>query len=203
MTYNNLHTLPIYEIVVDEENLGMTAVSLVHDPAIEADFMHFKKHEPVMLELENEEKRIVSGPAILADTPIYRRMNGEEFLVVFTKDTIREIVHKYMKNNYGNIVTINHNGEESSSAATIIESYFVDHENGPVPSLWEKNNETTLPDGSWYVTYKIEDDNLWNQIKTGQVKGFSIELFAGLEAVFEKKMTEDEELENALQSTLE
>lgn len=203
MTYNNLHTLPIYEIVVDEENLGMTAVSLVHDPAIEADFMHFKKHEPVMLELENEEKRIVSGPAILADTPIYRRMNGEEFLVVFTKDTIREIVHKYMKNNFGNIVTINHNGEESSSAATIIESYFVDHENGPVPSLWEKNNETVLPDGSWYVTYKIEDDNLWNQIKTGQVKGFSIELFAGLEAVFEKKMTEDEELEKALQSTLE
>lgn len=203
MTYNNLHTLPIYEIVVDEENLGMTAVSLVHDPAIEADFMHFKKHEPVMLELENEEKRIVSGPAILADTPIYRRMNGEEFLVVFTKDTIREIVHKYMKNNYGNIVTINHNGEESSSAATIIESYFVDHENGPVPAFWEKNNETVLPDGSWYVTYKIEDDNLWNKIKTGQVKGFSIELFAGLEAVFEKKMTEDEELENALQSTLE
>lgn len=203
MTYNNLHTLPIYEIVVDEENLGMTAVSLVHDPAIEADFMHFKKHEPVMIELENEEKRIVSGPAILADTPIYRRMNGEEFLVVFTKDTIREIVHKYMKNNYGNIVTINHNGEESSSAATIIESYFVDHENGPVPALWEKNNETTLPDGSWYVTYKIEDDNLWNQIKMGQVKGFSIELFAGLEAAFEKKMTEDEELEKALEGTLE
>lgn len=200
MTYN---TLPIYEIVVDEENLGMTAVSLVHDPAIEADFMHFKKHEPVMIEMENEEKRIVSGPAILADTPIYRRMNGEEFLVVFTKDTIREIVHKYMKNNYGNIVTINHNGEESSSAATIIESYFVDHENGPVPAFWEKNNETTLPDGSWYVTYKIEDDNLWNQIKTGQVKGFSIELFAGLEAAFEKKMTEDEELEKALEGTLE
>lgn len=200
MTYN---TLPIYEIVVDEENLGMTAVSLVHDPAIEADFMHFKKHEPVMIEMENEEKRIVSGPAILADTPIYRRMNGEEFLVVFTKDTIREIVHKYMKNNYGNIVTINHNGEESSSAATIIESYFVDHENGPVPALWEKNNETTLPDGSWYVTYKIEDDNLWNQIKMGQVKGFSIELFAGLEAAFEKKMTEDEELEKALEGTLE
>ncbi len=203
MTYNNLHTLPIYEIVVDEENLGMTAVSLVHDPAIEADFMHFKKHEPVMIELENEEKRIVSGPAILADTPIYRRMNGEEFLVVFTKDTIREIVHKYMKNNYGNIVTINHNGEESSSAATIIESYFVDHGNGPFPAFWEKNNETTLPDGSWYVTYKIEDDNLWNQIKNGQVKGFSIELFAGLEAAFEKKMTEDEELEKALEGTLE
>lgn len=188
------HTLPIYEIVVDEETLGMTAVSLVHDPAIEVDFMHFKKQDPMQFTMENEEKRIVSGPAILADTPIYRRMNGEEFLVVFTKDTIRDIVHKYMKNNYGNIVTINHNGEETSSAATIIESYFVDHENGPVPALWEGRSGTILPDGSWYVTYKIEDDTLWNQVKNGEVKGFSIELFAGLEAAFEKKMTEDEEL---------
>lgn len=182
--------LPLYNITpdMDDVNQGMFLVSLVEEPAVEIDFLAFAK-ENMLFAVQDTEKHIVTGVSILADTPIYRRNKAGEFYVQFRKEDIPAIVEKFMQRGLSNFINIQHDETTlSNTDAILVESYFVNKERGIVP-----NEFANVTDGSWITSYKILNEDIWQQIKDGDLKGFSIEISAELEPVkLEKQKTEEE-----------
>lgn len=169
--------LPVYKIKIDmdDDTTGLTAVSLVDYPAVEKDFLLFDKQE--LLFKVDDDKQIISGIALLADTPIYRRNEHGEFYVVFEKDTIRQLVEKYSKQGLLNVVNLQHKADTFVKDVYMIESYLIDKQRGICPVEFQD-----VKDGSWYVSYYVEDKELWNEIKNGDIfNGFSVEISAHLE----------------------
>ena len=163
----------IYKIKIDptDQITGMDAISLVECPAVEVDFLKFSKEEPKSLQFANEEKRIITGVALLADTPIYRvKPDGEEYYVVFDRETIEQLVTKYSKYMFNNFVNIEHSNQHFVDGMYMIESYLKNSERGIVPVEFSE-----IPDGSWIVSYKVNNPDVWEKIKSGEVKGFSVQ----------------------------
>lgn len=189
MTYKGL---PVYNIAIDfDSDEGLELVSLVSDPAVVETFLTFNSEEPVKLVFtSDEEQHIISGVSLLADTPIYRcDETGNGYYVVFTKETIRELVEKFNKENKTNITSLQHNGQPITDC-TMVESYFIDKNRGICPTEFSH-----CPDGSWITSYKVTNDELWNEIKTsGQLNGFSVEISCQLEPAKEGQHLEEEPL---------
>lgn len=166
--------LPIYKMILTEETEGMDFISLVSEPAHYKQFEYFNgKSEKVKYHF-NEEKRVVTGVAIAVDLPIYRRDEqfGEHYVVFSKKDTY-EIAQKMFKGGYLNNVNEMHDSNKQIKDIYLFESYFVDNARGvKAPSKFDSQN---LKDGSWIVSYKVDDDKAWNDIKNGKHVGFSIE----------------------------
>lgn len=183
-----------YIDINEDDNTGLDAISLVSTPAVEIDFLCFEKEDSVEISFSaNEDKHIISGIALRADFPIYRRNGDYEYYVVFTKDIIRKIVNKYAKNGLFNSVNLQHNDLNFTNKAIMIESYIIDKERGICPTEF-----SDIEDGSWYVSFHIEDEMLWKEIKDGNIlKGFSVQgLFNLIEdsvANAEEKLSQQKE----------
>lgn len=188
-----------YINIDDDENLGLQAVSIVDKPAIETDFLKFKDQKMVFT--KDESKHILTGPALIADMPIYRRnsVTGEEYYVVFTKETIAKLVERYSKNNMLNSVNLQHDSDSFTTGATLVESYFVDKSRGIAPK------EFDIADGSWICSFKITDEALWDQIvNTDEFNGFSVEVIANLEEKLGSEKQEDiDEIDKLIDELLE
>ena len=182
--------LPLYNITpdMDDVNQGMFLVSLVEEPAVEIDFLAFAK-ENMLFAVQDTDKHIVTGVSILADTPIYRRTKNGEFYVQFRKEDIPAIVEKFMQRGLSNFINIQHDETTlSNTDAIMIESYFINKERGIYPQEFKN-----ITDGSWFCSFKIMNEDIWQQIKSGDLKGFSIEIATDLEPVkMEKEKTEAE-----------
>ncbi len=121
--------------------------------------------------IQDEEERIITGPLMLADTPIYRNDGNGEYYVVFTKDTIKKIAQKYFKKGYQNNVNLMHDSGQKMEGVTMFESWIVDEKRGIKPM----NGFEEVKDGSWFGSFKVENDEVWQMIKDNKVKGFSVE----------------------------
>lgn len=167
-----MNDLKIYNIEINltDDVTGVGTISLVEHPAVDVGFLKFSGQKPVELKF-NDDKHIITGVAMLADTPIYRNNEryGEHY-VVFSKQTIQKIVEKYSKYGLQNLVNIEHSQERYVNDVFMIESYLIDKERGIVPSEF-----SDAPDGSWIVSYKVNNLAVWDEIKAGKVTGFSIE----------------------------
>jgi hypothetical protein len=158
----------IYLTIDDNEEAGVEAVALVDTPAIEREWMAFNKQKAYRFEVTSEDKRIISGPLMVAGLPIYRRdEEGKEYYVVFDADTIRKIVYKYMKQ--GRTDSVNEMHETALDGVFMFESFIVD-EMKPTPKGFSE-----LPEGSWFGSFRVENDDVWQQVKDGDFKGFSVE----------------------------
>ena len=178
--------LPVYKIIInDNDETGCTTISLVDRPAVEMPFLCFSKDKVHKMSV-NDEKQTISGIAMLADTPIFRTSPSKgDYYIVFEKDTIRRMVEKYAKNGYYNLVNLQHQSDKYVNDVYMCESIIIDKERGICPIEF-----SDVPDGSWYVSYHIEDKELWNEIKTsGHINGFSIEVLSGLELIEYKNNT--------------
>lgn len=184
----NYKGLPVYNITVDfDTDEGLQLVSLVEDPAVVESFLKFSDEPVKLIFASNEEQHIISGVSLLADTPIYRCDETGGYYVVFTKQTIKQLVEKYNKENKTNITSLQHNGQLISDCI-MIESYFIDKQRGICP-----NEFSHCPDGSWITSYKVTNDELWNEIKTsGQLNGFSVEISCQLEPAKDGQHLEEE-----------
>ena len=185
----NYKGLPVYNISIDfDTDEGLQLVSLVDDPAVVESFLTFNSEEQVKLVFtSDEEQHIISGVSLLADTPIYRCDEIGGYYVVFTKETIKQLVEKYNKENKTNLTSLQHNGQIISDCV-MVESYFIDKERGICPKEFSH-----CPDGSWITSYKVTNDELWNEIKTsGQLNGFSVEISCQLEPAKEDQKIYDE-----------
>lgn len=161
-------------MILTEETEGMDFISLVSQPAHYKQFEFFNGETEKVKYHFNEEKRVVTGVAIAVDLPIYRRDEqfGEHYVVFSKKDTY-EIAQKMFKGGYLNNVNEMHDSNKQIKDIYLFESYFVDNARGvKAPSKFDSQN---LKDGSWIVSYKVDNDKAWNDIKNGKHVGFSIE----------------------------
>ena len=166
--------IPIYELQIEQNegsDVEVDFVALVDRPAIQRGFLAFKEARQNFV-IQDEEQRIISGPLMLADTPIYRNdaIRGE-YYVVFSADTIKQIAQKFFKKGYQNNVNLMHNSGDVQEGLTMFESWIVDKKRGIQPMVGFED----VPDGSWFGSYKVENDEAWNKVKSGEVLGFSVE----------------------------
>ena len=173
MLYKNL---PLYNLVIDDDDtLGVDKISLVDLPAVEENFLLFDdtKHIDYSFSVQNEEKRLVSGIAMVADRPIYRETPDKKgYYVVFSKETIEKIAHRFAKNNYAFNISVGHKVDVPD--CYVVESFIINKERGICPKEF-----ADVEDGSWYTTVKIDNDTVWDAIKNGEgLNGFSVEIRA-------------------------
>lgn len=160
--------LPLFELLIDDDETLVNAVSLVENPAIESDFIFFSKDSEQIL-FANNDKQEILGAALIPDTKIFRRdKSGYEYEVFFTKETVRKIAQKYFKEGFQHNLNLHHSSIPAHSF--IFQSYITDKAKGIYPP-----KEIAVPDGSWIVGVKIENSDVWKKVKSGEVKGFSIE----------------------------
>ena len=156
----------------NDSTLGCSKISLVEEPAVEEFFLKFskddqeKEHESFYF--TDDSKHIVTGIAMRADYPIYRNQDGQEFYVQFSKDTIDKMMQKFMKEQRLFDISLDHNQDVRD--CYLIESFIINKERGICP-----NEFRDAEDGSWIISVKIENPDVWNKICSGEVKGFSIE----------------------------
>jgi hypothetical protein len=187
-------------LISDESKDGVFAISLVENPAIQEDFVYLSSHE-IELKVVDEEQRIVVGYALIPDKEIYRKVNGKEFNIFFSKDTVKKTSELYMKQLNLNNVTVEHN--KKIEGATVIESWITEDEK------YDKVNMYNLKPiiGGWAVMMKIYNDNEWEAVKRGEYKGFSIEgKFDGFDKLEQSKIDKmdlKEELKKIIKNGLE
>lgn len=164
--------IPVYRVLVDDERDGMVRVSLVDDPAVMSDFVAFGRQEPQRFAVENEDKRLAFGVVARADFPIFRNdpVNGDHY-VIFPADTIREMAQKYLTEGRADRVDLMHDGDDVGGVH-LVQWFIKDSAKGVAPAGFDD-----IADGSLFAEYHVEDDAIWQQIKDGTFKGFSMEVF--------------------------
>ncbi len=165
--------LPLYMLEISDDlndDAEVQFVALVDRPAIQKNWNAFKNEQK--FQIISEDKRIISGCAMLADTPIFRSdATFGDYYVAFSKDTIVKIVQKYFKKGYQNNVNLMHDPNQIESGVTMFESFISDKARGILPMKGFED----APDGSWFVSMLVENDAVWQQVKEGMINGFSIE----------------------------
>ena len=161
----------IIELILDEENneIGIEAISVVENPAIEEDFIALNSNIIELAEADKEKKLLV-GALLIPNKPIYRRSGDEEYYIYFSKDTVVKASQMYLQNGNQNKATLEHDHE--INGLTLVESWIVEDE------VHDKSRKfgMNVPVGTWMGSVKVNNDEVWNDfVKTGKVKGFSIE----------------------------
>jgi len=167
--------LPVYELKIVEDlqdDAEVSVISLVDKPAIMKDFHVFSEQQRQSFAITNEEQHIISGPLMLADTPIYRdnKKFGEHY-VTFSPETIKDIAIKFSKKGYQKNVNLMHDANMQVEGLVMFESFIVDKERGIQPMAGYEDAK----DGSWFGSFYVENEQVWQLIKEGKVKGFSVE----------------------------
>lgn len=184
MFYNGLD---IYQAKIEDELDGIYTISLVDYPAVERDFVCFNKvKKQVRFAIDNEEKRNITGVVMVADTPIYRRNGDYEYYITYSKETIEKMANKLLKDGLQNKVSLMHDGN-NIEGVTMMELYIKDSSKGINPNFIED-----IPEGSLMATFHIEDSELWDDIKNGDIlNGFSLEGFFSIEKMQNNKINKN------------
>jgi hypothetical protein len=161
----------IIELLIDETKLeaGINAVSVVESPAIEENFIALKKHEVELKEVDAE-KRILMGAALVPNKQIYRRHKDKEFYIYFSEDTVRKASELFLMRSNQNNATYEHE-RKMLDGMSVVESWIIEDEKTDKSRLYNFN----LPKGTWMISMKVNNDDVWKKVKDGEVKGFSIE----------------------------
>jgi hypothetical protein len=170
-----------YEAVFNEEEVsGVYAISLVESPAMEGNFIALSKQEEIQFKEVDAEQRILMGLVLEPNKPIYRNQNGEEFNIVFSEQTIKELSYNFFKQKHQSNSTIEHDTKQKIAGVTFTESWIVEN-----PTNDKSNNfGFSYPKGSWVAVMKVDDPAIWDDyVKTGKVKGFSIDAMLSLKEV--------------------
>ena len=162
-----------YKVGIDSETY---AISMVESPAIESDFVALaKEEEKIEIQLSDDERHMCYGAALIPDKDIYRNNGEQEFYISFTKESIEKMSQDFMKNYRQNEVTLDHN--EMANDITITESWLVED------PYKDKANALgiNVPQGTWMIGMKVNQIDVWERVKSGELKGFSVESMISLE----------------------
>lgn len=161
------------------------AVSVVNAPAVETDFIYMAKQSMEHFVGVDGERRMIYGCALRSDFPIYRNNGEEEYYLEFSKEAIDKISKEFFKNGFQSNWTESHKDEVEG--LTITESWI--KESMTMDKSVAVGLDADLPIGSWFIGCHCENDEIWQKVKDGTYKGFSIEAMIGLEE-FEKQVEE-------------
>jgi hypothetical protein len=161
----------IIELIIDEENefSGIEAISVVENPAIEEDFIALKEHKEVKLAEVDKEKRILMGAALIPNKKIFRKGEEDDYYIFFSEETVRKASELFLMKGNQNNSTLEHDIE--LKGMSVVESWIIEDEKKDKSRKYDFD----LPVGTWMVSVKVNNDDVWNQVKLGEVKGFSIE----------------------------
>jgi hypothetical protein len=188
--------LPIYELMISEdmnEDTEVNFVALVDKPAVQRNWNAFKNK--VNFQIIDEEKHIISGLLMLSNTPIFRSDTTHgDYYVTFSKDTIFKIAQRFFKKGYQANVNLMHEPSMQVDGLTMFESFISDIDRGIAPMKGFED----APDGSWFGSFKVDNEEVWQMIKDGKVRGFSVE------GIFEYQKVEskDKQLMNQIKDIL-
>jgi len=165
--------MKIIELIINEleDMMGVEAISMVRHPAIESNWIALNKEQP-KIELKEIEKKVLLGAALIPNKPIYRKddLNGE-YYIYFSKDTVKKASQMFLKaGNQGN-ATLEH--EKAIDGMTVVESWIVEDKDKDKTALYGID----APVGTWMVSMKVDNDEIWKEVKLGNIKGFSIEAY--------------------------
>lgn len=164
--------MKVIELILDEEQeyAGIDAISVVEHPAIEEDFVALKSQEFKLAEVDTE-RRILMGALLIPNKPIYRRNGEDEYYIYFSRKTVAKASQLFLqKGNQANS-TMEHTAEKLQGM-TLVESWIVEDNEKDKAALYDMK----VPVGTWMGAVKVDNDDIWNNyVKTGKVKGFSIE----------------------------
>jgi hypothetical protein len=180
----------IVELIIDENDdaAGIQAVSVVHSPAIEENFIALNKQE-VELKKIDEEKRILMGAALIPNKQIYRvNEKKEEYYIYFSKATVRKASELFLMRSNQNNATYEH--KEPLQGMSVVESWIIEDTEKDKSSKYGFN----LPVGTWMISMKVNNDEVWKDVKEGNVKGFSIEGYFADKYEMSLEVNEEEEI---------
>lgn len=163
MTYKGL---PVFDLTIEADNI-FDNVSLVDFPAIERDFIKFSADAEIRFKIDDE-KHIVNGPVLIPNQLIYRRNGEKEYYVRFNEKSIEDMALRFFKDHSNTNGNVMH--EVVVDGVTYFESYLLNKDRNIAPKEF-----ADLPDGTWIMSAKIENEELWKAIKDGVIRGFSID----------------------------
>jgi hypothetical protein len=194
--------LPIYYATINEDlsglelkEQGIQNLAMVLDPAMMTSWLMFSEQKPYEFKFAlQEEQRIITAPVIVADLPIYRKVEEpkgsgifKEFYVVYKKETNMQILQKYMLDGNQRKVKLTHDTTDLSKGVFVFEVFISDASRGiKQPEAFD------LPDGTIFCSMKINNEDIWKRVKSGEVKGVSLEGFFDLEQEIELDQNEIE-----------
>ena len=188
----------IVELIIDDkdETSGIDAVSVVSSPAIEENFIALNKHE-VELKKIDEEKRLLMGAALIPNKQIYRvNDKKEEYYIFFSVQTVRKASELFLKRSNQNNATYEH--KNKLSGMSVVESWIIEDTKQDKSAKYGFE----LPVGTWMISMKVDNDEVWNDVKEGKVKGFSIEGYFADKYEMKAELTEEETLLNAIRDLI-
>ena len=156
-------------ILDDDEAIGVEAISVVENPAIESDFIALNKQEIKLAEIDKE-KRLLMGALLIPNKPNYRNGGEGEYYIYFSKDTIVKASQMFLQNGKQSNSTLEHS--QALNGLTLVESWIVEDKAKDKTALYGLD----VPVGTWMGSVKVNNEDVWNEyVKTNKVKGFSIE----------------------------
>lgn len=186
---NNLRfkMLKRYNVVFNEkEQEGVYAISVVENPAMESMFLALSKQQKPSINIalketeEAKKENVLLGVALIPDKPVYRNQNGEEFEIVFTKDTIQKAAHNFLKMGYQHNSSVEH--ETPINGVSIVESWIVKDANNDAANAYGLSKEDIV-EGAWIVKMKCDNKEIYDKAISGEIKGFSIDGLFDLEEI--------------------
>jgi hypothetical protein len=185
-------------LLIDENKIesGINAVSVVESPAIEENFVALKKHEVELKEVDGE-KRILMGAALVPNKQIYRKNGDKEFYIYFSEDTVRKASELFLMKANQNNATLEHE-KKMLDGMSVVESWIIEDEKQDKSAKYGFN----LPKGTWMISMKVNNDEIWNKVKAGEVKGFSIEGYFVDKYEMSLQETEDDRLIKAIRDLI-
>lgn len=175
-----INDIPVYSATISEEVDGIIRISLVDFPAVMSDFQHFAEVKPeraVALTIADEEKRLIRGVIMRADFPIYRvGTSGMEYYIIYDAATIRKMAEKYFTDHRANEVNVMHEEGSEVLGVNLVQWYIKDTAAGINPEGFEE-----IADGSLFAEFHVTNDQVWDSIKDGEFRGFSLEGWFSME----------------------
>jgi hypothetical protein len=164
----------IVELIIEEDDdslfAGIDAISIVEHPAIEENFVALNQQKEYKLAEADTDKRLLTGALLVPNKTIYRKDGNDEYYIYFTRETVRKASEMFLMNGYQNNSTFEHKLE--LSGLSLVESWIVEDEVKDKSQIYDMD----LPIGTWVGTMKVTNEEVWQDfVKTGKVKGFSIE----------------------------
>ena len=199
-----------YNVIFNEEEKeGVYAISVVEEPAMESFFIALSKNKKPSLNIELKEseegkkENVLLGVALIPDKPVYRNQGGEEFEIIFSKETIKKAAHNFLKNGYQHNSSIEH--EKAINGVSIVESWIVKDSKNDAANAYGLKKEDIV-NGAWIVKMKCDNEEIYNKAINGEIKGFSIDGLFNLEEVNLKtnvKMSDELKENNSILKKLE
>lgn len=171
--------MKVYEAVFREgETEGVYALSVVEDPAMQDLWIALSEH-PKQIELAtiDEEKRLLLGAALIPNKKIYRKVDEEEFFITFNEETIEKLAHAFISNGNQNNSSLEH--QVALDGMSVVENWIVENPQRDKSTNFGKQ----YPKGTWVTMMKVDNDEIWDKVKQGEIKGFSIDALLGLQEI--------------------